>query len=117
MNGSVDVDASAPSPSGRSERAGEDTLTKAYERRTMQLNDARIALAGAVSALTAELTARNHERDHALQENRALRNRVEVLEGELRAARGDIAALQGMKVVRWTARPRRLVHQIRSRRG
>jgi RNA polymerase-interacting CarD/CdnL/TRCF family regulator len=110
------VDHPASSPSERSEHADKDPLAKAYEQRNMQLNDARIALAEVVSALTAELTARTQERDQGLQENRALRDRVEVLEHELLAAQGDIAALRGMKVVRWTARPRRLVNQIRARR-
>jgi RNA polymerase-interacting CarD/CdnL/TRCF family regulator len=110
------VDQPASSPSETSEHAGKDPMAKAYEQRNMQLNDARIALAEVVSALTAELTSRTQERDQGLQENRALRDQIAVLEHELRAAHGDIAALRGMKIVRWTARPRHLVHRIRTRR-
>jgi hypothetical protein len=92
-------------------------LPRAYEQRTAQLYDARAALAEAVSTLRTELGRRNMERDHAIAESRALRERVDLLESELRGARADIAALQGMKVVRWTAWPRRVVYRIRARRG
>jgi hypothetical protein len=104
-------------PSGVQPSDSDRDLSRAYEQRTVQLYEARTTLAEAVSTLRAELGRRNEERDHAIAESRALRGRVDLLESELRNARGDIAALQGMKVVRWTAWPRRIVYRIRARRG
>jgi Glycosyl transferase family 2 len=107
-----------------------DLLPGAYEQRTKQLHNARAALAEAVSTLRTELGQRREEvaalrdeRDRALLDNRAvreqsaalareaqeLRPRVETLEGELRDARELAAAMRNMKVVRWTAWPRRIV--------
>lgn len=94
-----------------------DAVAKAYEQRTAQVHEARGALAQAVSALTAELSRRNDEHDRAVAESRVLHERVAHLEGELRAAQADVAALQSMKVVRWTALPRRIVYRMRSRSG
>jgi hypothetical protein len=109
-------DASASPPPGVPEDGGEDPQFQAYEQRNTQLHDARVALAQAVSAITMELAQKNRERELALQENRALREQLGAMEGQLRAAHADIAALRGMKVVRWTTRPRRLVYKIRARR-
>jgi chromosome segregation ATPase len=94
-----------------------EALANAYEQRTAQVHEARGALAQAVSALTAELSRRNDEHDRAVAELGALRERIEQVERELRAAQADVAALQSMKVVRWTAVPRRIVYRMRSRSG
>ena len=116
-------------------------LADAYERRTTQLYEARGALAEAVVTLEAELKRRHEEaqglrselagcreyadslaadarkeRGHAEQyasEIHELRQEVARLEDELRIAQRAIAGLQGMKVVRWTAWPRRLVYRLR----
>jgi tRNA (mo5U34)-methyltransferase len=45
-----------------------------------------------------------------------LQDRVDALESELAGARELIAALQNMKVVRWTEWPRRMVYRLRDRR-
>ena len=87
----------------------------AYEHRTMQLRDARVALVDAVSALTEELAVKQRERDQAMAENRELRELVRELEGELHAARNAVAALSGTTAIRWTAAWRRLAGRIRTR--
>jgi tRNA (mo5U34)-methyltransferase len=46
-----------------------------------------------------------------------LRRRLAAIESQLSAARELIAVLQNMKVVRWTAWPRRLVYRLRARRS
>jgi chromosome segregation ATPase len=104
-------------PSAGQASPSADALPQAYEQRTAQLYEARTALAEAVSTLRTELWRRNEECDHAIAENRALRERIDLLESELRNARADITALRGMKVVRWTAWPRLIVYRIRARRG
>jgi predicted nuclease with TOPRIM domain len=133
--------------------AGEqpDPQGAAYERRTLQLHEARAALAEVVSALRLELEERRQEAanlekhntslttdnqalreyaenlaaehrellEHAqnlTDELRNLRTRVESLEAELSSAGERIGQLQSMKVVRWTARPRRMVGRLRHRR-
>ena len=56
-------------------------------------------------------------REPAAEPPADLRDRVRALESELAAARKLIAALQSMKVVRWTEWPRRIVYRLRARRG
>jgi predicted RNase H-like nuclease (RuvC/YqgF family) len=115
-----------------------DLAAGAYEQRTKQLYDARTALAEAVSALRTELAQRceevaalGAERDQARLDHRAecqrsaaldleaqaLRTRVAALEAELLDARELVAAVRNLKVVRWTAWPRRWVYRWRARRG
>jgi uncharacterized coiled-coil DUF342 family protein len=112
------------------------TLSEAYENRTRQLHEARGALAEAVAALTTELGRRRtemdvlaaeasavrDERDRAVTDNQALRAEVEAqrsriadLEAGLEQVRDQLAAVQNMKVVRWTGPPRRLVYRLRAR--
>lgn len=98
-------------------------LRRAYDERTIQLHDARGALAEAVAALTVELARRREEsaalldeRERAFRENRALRERAGELEAALEAARTRATVLAEMKVVRYTAWPRRLVYRLRARR-
>ena len=114
-----------------------DPLATAYERRTTQLYEARGALAEAVAALNLELVRLRQEsaelrgaREHAdnlaaevdkqrgyaeryAAETQDLREQVARLQGELREAQEVIATLQGMKVVRWTAWPRKLAYRAR----
>ena len=108
-----------------------DPLERAYTERTQQLHDARGAVAEAVSTLRVELNrhreeaaALRAERDQAVADNQAVRheveaqrNRVGVLEDELRDSRELIAVLQNMKVMRWSAPVRRIVYRLRARRG
>jgi chromosome segregation ATPase len=121
---------------------GSAALVRAYEERGVQLHDARGALAEAVAALTVDLDhLRNEsatlldERDRAVVENRALRERAEradagvaalgvqiealaaqvrELEAALGIARSRAFVLEEMKVVRYTAWPRRLILRLRS---
>lgn len=102
---------------------GSTALRRAYDERTVQLHDARGALAEAVAALTVELARRREEsaslldeRDRAVRENRALRERAGELEAALKAAQTRATVLAEMKVVRYTAWPRRLVYRLRARR-
>lgn len=118
--------------------AAADLLSEAYEQRTKHLRDARTALAEAVSALRAELGHRRQEvaalgadRDQARRDHRAerersqaldreaqeLRTRIAALEAELRDARERVTAVRNLKVVRWTAWPRRSLYRWRARRG
>jgi chromosome segregation ATPase len=115
-----------------------DPLAAAYEQRTMQLHEARGALAEAVSALRVELeqlreqsaelrmenaalrveTASLGDDNRALRDdNEKLREQADTLEAELRSADGIIGQLQNMKVVRWTAWARRIVYRRRKQRG
>lgn len=89
---------------------GSAALRRAYDERTVQLHEARGALAEAVAALL-------DERNHAVRENRALRERAGELEAALEVARTHATVLAEMKVVRYTAWPRRLVYRLRTRRG
>jgi tRNA (mo5U34)-methyltransferase len=107
-------------PDGR----GDALTSGAYEQRTRQLHEARGALAEAVSALTTELNQRREERNQALRENRALREQADALNTEIQnlrqhwhAAHEENVAFRNMKVVRWTASPRRFVYRLRARRG
>jgi hypothetical protein len=68
--------------------------------------------------------ALRRERDQAVQDNRVLRGkveaqrqRIEALEQGASEAEEVIAALQNMKVVRWSAPARRIVYSLRARRG
>ncbi|MGZ4261515.1 MAG: hypothetical protein ACXVH3_01295 [Solirubrobacteraceae bacterium] len=103
--------------SGTHDCSPDDALPRAYEERTAQLHDARTALAEAVSMLRAELVRRTQERDEATAENQALREQLGRLEAALAAAQLDIRTLQQMKVVRWTAWPRRIRYGLRSRQS
>jgi chromosome segregation ATPase len=115
-----------------------DLLAGAYEQRTTHLHDARTALAEAVSALRTELAQRReevaslgaerdqarldhraeHERSEALdRERHELRRRVAALEAELADTRERLTAVRNLKVVRWSAWPRRAVYRWRDRRG
>ena len=99
-------------------------VATAYEQRTKQLHEARGALAEAVSALTAELNHARSERDRAQSEVAGLRDHVSALDAEIEKQRHalevvheQMAVIRNMKVVRWTAWPRRLVYRQRARRG
>jgi hypothetical protein len=126
-----------PPPDG-APPATADLLAQAYEQRTKHLHDARAALAEAVSALRTELGHRRQEiaalggaRDQAVRDLRAerersealdreaqaLRTRIAALEAELRDARELVTAVRNLKVMRWTAWPRRSVYRWRARRG
>jgi predicted RNase H-like nuclease (RuvC/YqgF family) len=113
--------------------AGDDELATAYRGRTKQLHEARSALAEAVSVLESELANRREESlalraelDGVTADNRSLHEaaasereqegrRIAILEDELRRARAELEVLRGMKVIRWTAWPRRLVYGLRAR--
>lgn len=104
------------------ETAG-DQLSAAYEQRTKELYDARGALAEAVSTLTAELNHCHQERERLLEENQGLREnakalqaKIDKLDGSLAVADQRTAAVQNLKVVRWTAWPRAVVYRMRTRR-
>jgi hypothetical protein len=106
-------------------------LRLAHQRQTQQLYEARGALAEAVAALTVELGQRRDEiartiaeRDLVLLENEALktdsqriRDHITVLQREVELSHARIAAMQNMKVMRWTAGVRRLVYRLRDRPG
>jgi hypothetical protein len=101
-----------------------DAVGAAYEERTKQLHEARGALAEAVSSLTGELNHARSERDQAAEEIRGLREHVGALDAEivkqrqaLEVLHEQLAVIRNMKVVRWTAWPRRLVYHLRARRG
>jgi chromosome segregation ATPase len=112
-----------------------DPLEIAYAERSAQLYETRVALADAVQTLTDELQARRAEaaafraetaaiRDdqRALHEQSAgyaalienLRERNAELEAELAALRAQLESLQEMRVVRWTAVPRRVLRRLRA---
>lgn len=81
----------------------------AYDQRVLQLYDARAALSGAVAALTVELS-------EARAQIRTLCERQDVLREHADALERELAAVRGMKVVRWTKWPRTLVYSLRARR-
>jgi predicted RNase H-like nuclease (RuvC/YqgF family) len=133
-NGAADL----PEPQRDGARPTVDLLADAYEQRTEHLHDARTALAEAVSALRTELEQRRREvaalgaerdqarLDHGAEQQRSenlaretqeLRARIAVLEAELRDARELVTAVRHLKVVRWSAWPRRWVYGWRARRG
>jgi chromosome segregation ATPase len=119
-----------------------DPLVIAYEERSLQLYEARAALADTVQTLRDELQARHAEaaamreesaaireetaairEDHrALFEQAAahaalikgLRDRNRELEAELEATRGQLRSMQSMKVIRWTAFSRQVLRRLRS---
>jgi regulator of replication initiation timing len=116
---------------------GDQALATAFEQRTRQLYEARSALAEAVSTLRTELGARREEigalrgeLERVVGENAALRahlqasaveaedlrQRVRAFEQELHRVHGQLAEVRQMKVLRWTAGPRRLVYRLRARR-
>ena len=109
---------------GPEPQPGSDSpMAMAYEERTKQLYDARAALSGAVSALTAELANLRRDLDRAAVENRglkhqerALREHIEVLVQRIEALERELAVIRNMKVLRWTAWPRRIVYRLRARR-
>jgi chromosome segregation ATPase len=82
-----------------------------------------------LARLREELARTGDERDRVLLENEALRGSAKALsagvhearehaaavEAELGVTRERVAALRNMKVVRWTAGPRRIVHRLRDR--
>jgi predicted nuclease with TOPRIM domain len=106
-----------------------EPLAVAYEQRTKEVHEARGALGEAVWALRLELGQRREEATALRRDNSELhqyagnltteidrlRERVGVLEGELRSAHDLIDVLRNMKVVRWTAWPRRIVYRLRDR--
>ena len=108
-----------------------EQLRLAHHRQTQQLYEARGALAEAVAALTVELEQRRDEiattaaeRDRVLLENEALkadsqriRDHTIALQREVELSHARIAAMQNMKVMRWTAGVRRLVYRLRKRLG
>jgi predicted nuclease with TOPRIM domain len=100
-----------------------DPLAAAYEHRTKELYGVRGALAEAVSMLTAELSFGREERKRLLEENQGLREHTKALEAEieklehgLAAANQRTEAVLNLKVVRWTAWPRAVIHRTRTRR-
>lgn len=114
----------APSDLPKLDEGGQtdSPLAVAYEQRTRQLRDARAALAEAVSALTDELTQRREEvrglRQHEVALSAEIQKALDYsshLQEELRRTSELVATLQNMKVVRWTARPRRIVYRLRAR--
>jgi hypothetical protein len=106
-----------------------DSLAAAYEERTIQLHEARGALADAVASIRLELDERRDEsgglrednrllrEDNGLlrEDNRALREHAARLEVELAETDELLATVRSMKVVRWTAWPRRVVYRLRGR--
>jgi predicted RNase H-like nuclease (RuvC/YqgF family) len=122
-----------------------DSLRTAYEARTHQLYEGRLTLAEAVSVLTVELGERREEsaalrkecaalrdeRDRAVLDNRAVRERaatldreilklsqrMTALESQLEQSQKQNAALRNMTVVRLTALLRRIVNGLRARGG
>ena len=108
----------------------DDATRRAYDERTLQLHEARGALAEAVAALRSELADRRaqlaacaEERERAVSEADSLRGEVTALAGrvaELDAAlvleRRKLEELEGTKVVRYTKRPRLFVYRLRARR-
>jgi predicted nuclease with TOPRIM domain len=108
---------------GQQPETAADQLSAAYEVRTKELYDARGALAEAVSTLTAELSHCRQERERLLEENHGLREHAKALQGEidkldqgLAVANQRTAAVQNLKIVRWTAWPRAIVYRMRTRR-
>ncbi len=91
-------------------------MAMAYEERTKQLYDARAALSGAVSALTAELVDARRILDGLREQERLLREHIEMLVQRIGTLEGELAVMRNMKVVRWTARPRKIVYRLRARR-
>lgn len=97
-------------------------LRAAYDERDRQLRDAHGALAELASALTEELrelrketAALRDERDRALADNIALRQEVEKQLQGVAELNAQIAGLQEMKVVRWTASLRSFIYRLRGR--
>jgi chromosome segregation ATPase len=97
-------------------------LTTAYEEQSKQLYDARASLAATVWALTSELSSLRRDLDQATADNRglrdqerALRDHVQRLVERIEALERQVVVIRGMKVVRWTAWPRRIVYRLRSR--
>jgi chromosome segregation ATPase len=119
------------------ERA-DDPTAAAYEERTLQLHEARAALGEAVHTLRLELA-------QARQENVALRQQLEDLQqrhtalhdewkalgaevewlrkqrtslmAETARLEQEVHALKNMRVVRWSAWPRRILHRRGSEGG
>jgi hypothetical protein len=98
-------------------------LDIAYAERTTQLHDARGALAEAVATLTGELHRQREEYDRLVEESRGSREHNQALETELQKLQAyaqmlqeQLTACRNMKVVRWTASPRRFVYGLRARR-
>jgi uncharacterized coiled-coil DUF342 family protein len=90
-------------------------LRLAYEERNRQLRDAHGALAELVSELTDELQELRSEREALLAENRALRQEVDKQLRGVAQLGEQIAVLQNLKAVRWTAPLRGAVYRLRSR--
>jgi ABC-type transporter Mla subunit MlaD len=91
-------------------------MITAYEERNQQLYDARGALAEAVAELTTELHHRRGEVAQLTAQLEAVSRNAAKLENALRESSELITVLRNMKVVRWTAWPRRLVYRLQSRR-
>jgi hypothetical protein len=101
----------------------DDLLARAYRQRTKQLHETRSALAEAVSALAEEREARRDEAGALRAENQALCDQIGALAADSRQLResttaleDDVRSVRDLKVVRWTAWPRRLVYRLRARR-
>src|SRR5947209_7960147 len=91
----------------------QDTLIVAYDQRVLELYDARAALSGAVAALTLELSRIHAEHEHARTQ---IREQEEIFRRHIAVIEAELAAVRGMKVVRWTKWPRALVYRLRARR-
>jgi predicted nuclease with TOPRIM domain len=114
----------------------------AYTERSMQLYEARAALADVIQTLRDELQARRSEAvafhadaaatreqveairadQRALYEQAAahaalierLRDRNGELEAELDAVRAQLRSIENMRVIRWTAFPRQVLRRLRA---
>lgn len=111
----------------------EASLAAAFETRTRQLYEARGALGEAVAILRAELSPRRSEANVLQSETRALQGETKGLQAEAANLRGALDQTQlriarleaqlaeayelisiqrNMRVVRWTAPARRVLHRL-----
>ncbi len=109
-------------PGAQGTRRSEDPLAAAYQERDLQLREARAALGEAVHTLRLELAQERRE-NAALQEKHNvlhdewkalgaevewLRDQRAVLTAEVERLEQELRAVKNMRVVRWSARPRRI---------
>jgi predicted RNase H-like nuclease (RuvC/YqgF family) len=99
-------------------------LAAAFAQRTKQLYEARGVLGDALAALTEQLNEQRRETVMLREQVAALRDSLEraqldnrKLEAELRDVLDLVNTMRNMKLMRWTARPRRLFYRARARRG
>jgi chromosome segregation ATPase len=113
----------------REESAGLREELARLREESARLREESARLREELARLREELARTGDERDRVLLENEALRGSAKALsagvqearehaaavEAELGVTRERVAALRNMKVVRWTAGPRRIVHRLRDR--